>query len=162
MDDIMKIYTIGFFGHRNLYDIRRIDDKLSPIIKELIQTKPYVVFLVGRHGEFDKYVASLIKRIQKQVNSNNSELILVIPYAVANLEYYEKYYDNIIVPEIVCNVHPKFAITLKNRWIVEQADLVVVNVEQRRGGAYAAMKYAERFNKKIINLFDLEHDLHDK
>ena len=158
----MDVFTVSLFGHRKIENLWRLDKQISPVIKELLQEKSYVSFLIGRNGEFDEYVASIIKQIQKETRTENSEITLVLPYPVANIEYYEKYYDNIIVPEIVCNVHPKFAITLKNRWIVEQADLVVVNVEQRRGGAYAAMKYAERFNKKIINLFDLEHDLHDK
>lgn len=158
MNDLMKIYTVSFFGHRNLYDIRRIDKRLSPLLKELIQTKPYVSFLIGRHGEFDEYAASVIKRVQKEVGSDNNDLTLVIPYGVADIEYYENYYDNVIIPEIVDGVHPKLAITLKNRWMVEQSDLVIVNVEHSKGGAYTAMKYAERINKKIINLFDTEHN----
>ena len=160
MNNLIKIYTISFFGHRKLYDIRQIDERLSPLLKELIQTKPYVVFLIGRHGEFDEYVASLIKRVQKEVGSDNNDLTLVLPYTMADVEYYEKYYDSVIIPELVDGVHPKFAITLKNRWMVEQADLVIVNVEHRKGGAYTAMKYAERNNKKIINICDIECKWH--
>ena len=118
MNDHMKIYTISFFGHRKIYDIRQVDERLSPLLKELIQTKPYVAFLIGRHGEFDEYVASVIKRVQKEVGSDNNDLTLVLPYMMADIEYYEKYYDNVIIPEHVDGVHPKFAITLKNRWMV--------------------------------------------
>ena len=53
-------------------------------------------------------------------------------------------------------VHPKSAITLKNRWVVDFSDLVIVYVEKSKGGAYTAMKYAEKQNKKIINLFDMK------
>ena len=157
MNDIMKIYTVSFFGHRKLYDVRKTDGQLSPLLKELIKTKPYVAFLIGRQGEFDEYAASVIKRVQKEVGSDNNDLTLVIPYGVADIEYYENYYDNVIIPEIVDGVHPKLAITLKNRWMVEQSDLVIVNVEHRKGGAYTAMKYAERINKKIINLCDMDY-----
>lgn len=156
MNDIMKIYTVSFFGHRKLYDLRQIDERLSPLIKELIQTKPYVAFLIGRHGEFDEYAASVIKRVRKEIGSDNNDLTLVIPYTVADIEYYEKYYDNVIIPESVEGAHPKLAITLRNRWMVEQSDLVIVNVEHSKGGAYTAMKYAEKNNKKIINLCDRE------
>ena len=105
-------------------------------------------------------MASLIKRVQKEVGSDNNDLTLVLPYTMADVEYYEKYYDSVIIPELVDGVHPKFAITLKNRWMVEQADLVIVNVEHRKGGAYTAMKYAERNNKKIINICDIECKWH--
>ena len=77
---------------------------------------------------------------------------LVLPYTVANLEYYEKYYDGIIIPETVYGAHPKIAITLKNRWMVEQSELVITYVTRKKGGAYAALKYAQKRNKKIVNL----------
>lgn len=82
----------------------------------------------------------------------NNDITLVLPYMVADLEYYEKYYDSIIIPESVYGVHPKSAITLKNRWMIEQSDLVIVYVARKKGGAYTAMKYAEKLNKNVINI----------
>ena len=151
------MYTVCFFGHRNIRDLRRIDEKLIPILTDLIRTKPYLVFAVGRNGEFDEYVASVIKRVQKEWGKDNSSLTLVLPYTVSDLAYYEKYYDDIIIPDHLHGTHPKSAITMRNQWMVEQADLVIVNVEKMQGGAYAAMKYAERQAKKAINLADTRH-----
>ena len=39
--------------------------------------------------------------------------------------------------------------------MVEQADLVIVNVEQKQGGAYSAMRYAEKQFIPVINLATL-------
>lgn len=152
MDRFMQIYTVCFFGHRELYDLKRVEERLTPIVRELIQTKPYVVFLVGRNGEFDKFAASVIKKVQKEEDRKNSELVLVLPYIVADIGYYKKYYDSVTVPECVNGVHPKSAITKRNRWMVEQSKLVTVNVERNSGGAYTVMKYAKKLNKKVINL----------
>ena len=149
----MNSFTVSLFGHREIDDLRQLEVQLVPIIKQLIQTKPYVNFLIGRNGEFDEYAASVIKEVRKKVGKDNNDLILVLPYTVADIEYYEKYYDDIIIPESIHGTHPKFAITLKNRWMIEQSDLVLVYVERRKGGAYTAMKYAEKLNKKIVNLF---------
>lgn len=145
-------FKISLFGHREINDLRDLENKLIPIIKELIRKKAFVSFLIGRNGEFDEYTASLIKRIQRQEGKETSEMSLVIPYKLANLEYYEKYYDNIIIPEKLYGAHPKSAIELRNRWMVEVSDLVIVYVENENGGAYKAMKYAEKLNKNIINL----------
>ena len=153
----MQIYTVSFFGHREIQNHREIDERLEPILKELIRSKPFVSFLIGRSGEFDEYAASIIKRVQKAVGKESCELSLVLPYPVADLEYYEKYYDNVILPDAVCGAHPKSAIGRRNRWAVEQSDLVIVNVGHAKGGAYTAMKYAERLQKKIINLCDEAH-----
>ena len=90
--------------------------------------------------------------MRKESGEENSEIILVLPYTVANIEYYEKYYDDIIIPDRVYSAHPKSAIILRNRWMIESSDLVVVYVEHKTGGAYTAMKYAEKLNKRIINI----------
>ncbi len=148
----MNTYTISFFGHRVLYDLTRIDTQLFPLLKDLIQTKSYFSFLIGRQGEFDIYVASVIKRIQRESGKENNELTLVLPYAVADLPFYESYYDSIIIPECLQGAHPKSAITRKNRWMIEQSDLVIVLVDKETGGAYTALKYAKQRNKTVICL----------
>ncbi len=54
-----------------------------------------------------------------------SDLTLVLPYIVSGLEYYEKYYDNVLIPDTLYRVHPKRAITLRNRWMVENSELII-------------------------------------
>ena len=149
----MKIFTVSLFGHREIDNLRSLDERLTPIIKELIKTNEYVSFIIGRSGEFDEYAASVIKLARRDIGPENSDITLVLPYTVADIEYYEKYYDGIIIPEIVSGAHPKSAITLKNRWMIEQADWVIVYVNRDQGGACAAMKYAKKLNKKVINLY---------
>ena len=148
----MDFYTVSLFGHRKIENLFRLEDVLVPVIKDLMLTKEYISFLIGRNGEFDEFAASVIKRLQKEVRKDNNDMTLVLPYVVANLEYYEKYYDSVLIPEIMHDVYPKFAITLKNRWMIDRSDLVVVYSEHERGGAYTALKYAEKKNKRIIRL----------
>jgi len=148
----MVDFTVALFGHREVPDLSLLESKLVPIITELIRTNPYTVFMIGRNGEFDEYTASVIKRLQREYGKENSEITLILPYEVANIDCYEKYYDGIVIPESVCGAHFKSAITLRNRWMVEKADLILGYVERDRGGAYAAIKYAEKLGKRVINL----------
>ena len=148
----MEVFTVSLFGHRRIDDIRTIYDRLVPVIENLILTKSYIEFFIGRNGEFDECAASIIKQVQKGSNRGNSDINLILPYLVADIEYYEKYYDNVIIPECLYGIHPKLAITMKNRWMVEQSDLVIVYVQQKNGGAYRVMKYAEKLNKEVINI----------
>ena len=148
----MNVFTVSLFGHRELEDIHQIRAQLYPIIKKLLQSKNYISFLIGRNGAFDEYAASLIKQAQKEFGKENNDMSLVLPYAIANLEYYEKYYDSIILPEVVYNAHPKAAITLKNRWMIEKSDLIIVYSSHNKGGSYAALRYAQKLNKKIFFL----------
>jgi len=113
-----KPYRVAFFGHRYLDELRKVDDRLFPILKELIRQKPCVEFYIGRDGEFDEYAASLIKRAQKEEGKDNNVMILVLPYSKANMEDYEKYYDEIIIPDACYGKHFKGAITERNKWMV--------------------------------------------
>ena len=152
----MNIFTVSMFGHREIGDLRRLNESLLPIVKELIKTKTYVSFLIGRNGEFDEYAASVIKRAQKKLENINNDITLVLPYTVADIQYYEKYYDHVMIPESLYGVHPKSAITKKNQWMVEQSDLVIVWVERNKGGAYAAMEYAKKLGKYVVNLCEMK------
>lgn len=147
------IYRVAFFGHRRIYNIREIEEKLVPILNELILTKEYVEFYIGRNGDFDEFVASVIKRVQKQLDRDNNVMILTLPYTVKDIEYYEDYYDEIVIPEAIGKAHPKAAITLRNRWMAEICDLIICYIEREEGGAYAAVKYADKKNKAILNIF---------
>lgn len=148
----MYFYKVALFGHRDLSEHKRVESGLSDILTNLIRTKQYVEIYIGRNGEFDIFAASVVKRVQKRLGGENSELVLVLPYGVRDIEYYEKYYDSIVIPECVEGAHPKGAITKRNRWMIQECDLLVCFVERDFGGAYEALKYARSLNKRIINI----------
>ena len=156
----VDVFTVALFGHREIDDLRRLEKKLIPVIENLIRTKSFVSFWIGRHGEFDEFAASVIKSVQRKTGAENSELVLVLPYTIAHLSDYENYYDQILIPECIYGLHPKAIITAKNQYMIDQCDLAVFYVERTFGGAYAAMKYAKKKNKETLNLFydDLVQD----
>ena len=147
----MDIYRIAFIGHREIHGQYHIEDRLEQIIIEHLRSKEYVELYVGRNGDFDISVASAAKRVQKAFGHQNSSLILLEPYPMKDDPYYGSFYDEIVCP-VERSTHPKGAITKRNRWMIEHADLLVAYVEEGRdGGAYTALKYAERQGLKIIN-----------
>ena len=152
----MEIYTVTFFGHRELSVPFTIEERLEQFLREIIQTKEYVDFLVGRDGEFDQLVSSTIRRCKEKYGGGNVSHILVLPYERAdyrdNVESFEEYYDEV---EICCEssqAHPKGAIHVRNKAMVDRSDIVICCVEHKYGGAYTAMRYAETAGKEIINL----------
>lgn len=148
---IARPYRIALFGHRDFGEHRLLEKYFPPLLKELIRKESFVEIYIGRNGEFDLYAASLVKRVQKETGKESSELICVLPYPQKDEEYYENYYDCIMIPECLIKAHPKGAITKRNRWIVEQADLLICYVERENGGAYNALKYARQLGKQIVN-----------
>lgn len=153
---MMQVYMVSFFGHRRMDDSIRVERRLEELIKELLFTKQYVEFLVGRDGDFDLLVASVIRRCKRECRSDNSSLVWVLPYMTAdfrnNEEAYYAYYDEI---EVFSGTHYKAAFQQRNRHMIDRSDLAVFCVEKNKGGAYSTMKYAAAQSVETINLYNI-------
>ena len=147
----MEIYRVSFIGHRELYRIQYVEDRLEKIVRDLLLKKEYVEFYVGRNGDFDISVASVIKRVQKAFGAYNSSLILVLPYHTSNEAYYKNFYDEVWLP-LEGRIHFKAAITKRNEWLIDNSELLIAYVEKQYGGAYNTLKYAEKNGVQIINV----------
>ena len=123
MGDYMEIYTVSFFGHRELSDGFEIEKELEKLVRELIRKKEYIDFLVGCNGEFDTLVSSVIRRIMKENDYGNASHILVLPYQTAeyrdNAENLKEYYTEIEICGQSAAAHFRSAFQIRNRAMVE-------------------------------------------
>lgn len=153
---MLPVFTVCFFGHRQIEDFRLADERTEALIRRLILEKEYVEFLVGREGEYDQIVSSAIRRVKREVFAENSSHIWVLPYQKAelsrNLPSFEAYYDEIEICEASSAAHPKAAIQIRNRCMVDRSDLCVFFIERQEGGAWQTMQYASSCEKAVINL----------
>jgi len=109
------------------------------------------MFYVGQQGAFDGFVRSVLK-----------ELVLVYPhirYAVVlerlppkRDEFDTRDYSDTMLPEGIETVHPRFAISWRNKWMLKQSDYVVTYITHFWGGAAQFAEKAERQKKNVINL----------
>ena len=153
---MLEIFTVAFFGHRYIDNPLKAEELLEKQIRKLINEKEYVDFLVGRNGEFDQCVSSTVLRVRKNVRDDNSALVLMLPYPTAeylnNEEYFHDYYTDVEISYAASMAHPKSAIQIRNREMVDRADLIICYVEHNEGGAYKTKKYALERDKAVINL----------
>lgn len=116
--------------------------------------KGCTVFYTGAMGDFDGLFSSTVRRA-KMVYTN-IKLICVKPYFTAELnenkEYYEVFYDDIIIPDEIAGTHYKAAIKARNRWMIEMSDIVLGYTIRNSGGAFAALRYAEKYGREIIDI----------
>lgn len=154
----MNTYTVSFFGHRMIENALEIEKRLERFIRTLLQEHEYVEFLIGRDGEFDQLVSSVIRRCKRECRSDNSAHIWVLPYVTAefrdNEESFRDYYDEIEICEAAAGCHYKNAHQIRNRAMVDRSDLVVFCIQQVSGGAWQTMKYAKKQGIPCINLND--------
>lgn len=150
----MNTYTVSFFGHRQIYDVIQVERRLEMLIRRLLTEKPFVEFLVGRDGDFDQLVSSVIHRCQRTLRSDNSSHVWVLPYPTAeylnNANAYRDYYDEVEVCE--ATRHYKAAFQFRNRSMVDRSDLVICYIDHKSGGAYQAVCYAQKSGIPCINL----------
>ncbi len=151
-----KPFSISLFGHRYIDDARDLEERLEAVLSGIFESHGYVEIFIGRNGDFDVIAASLIKNLKKRYSDNEIVLVLTLPYTVKDIEYYEKYYDEIIIPHEIEIVHHKKAITARNEWMVDHSDVVIGYVERLTGGAYNALRYAEKNGKMTLNLKETE------
>ena len=64
----------------------------------------------------------------------------------------DEYYDEIEICQVSAKAHFKGATQIRNREMVDRADLIVCCIDHEYGGAYQTIQYAQKQNKKIINL----------
>ena len=152
----MDIYTVSFFGHRQIINSQHIEKILAQIIKKLIVNKEFVEFLVGRNGDFDILTASVIKQMIKKYAYHNASLTLVLPYMRAefrdNEQSFLNYYDTVEICSESEKAHFKSAIQIRNKSMVDRSDVVICYVEHQQGGAYTTMQYAYKQKKKVLNI----------
>ncbi|MBO5359563.1 MAG: hypothetical protein J6B25_01845 [Clostridia bacterium] len=142
----MKEQTVTFFGHRDTP--KEIESALRLTLIDLIENKNATVFYVGNHGNFDDMV-------RRQLEDLSQTYPITYSVVLAYLPTEKNKYDNLtntIYPEGLENVPKRFAISYRNKWMIQQADTVVSYVIRTYGGAAQFKELAERLDKTVFEL----------
>ena len=162
---MLNIFTVAFFGHRYVDNIIKIEDLLEKQIRKVIDENEYVDFLVGRNGDFDQCVSSSVLHVRKNHRNYNSALVLVLLYPTAeylnNENFFYDYYTDVEISHAASVAHPKSAIQIRNREMVDRADLIICYIGHQKGSAWQTVDYAMKQGKAVINLSD-EHENNSK
>ena len=81
----MNIFTVSFFGHREIERPSEVETRLEKLLRDIVIQKEYVEFLIGRDGEFDLLASSVIRRAVRDYGFGNTSFVLVLPYMKAEL-----------------------------------------------------------------------------
>jgi hypothetical protein len=61
-------------------------------------------------------------------------------------------YSDTMLPEGIESVHPRYAISWRNNWMLQHSEYVVAYVTHSWGGAAQYAKRAKTSKKRVINL----------
>ena len=142
--------TVAFCGHSNYIGNKEDEKRIIDFLEYRLKQKSCDFFL-GGYGGFDNFCYTISKRYREKYK--DSKLIFVTPYIDEG--YLRKRsgnsFDEIIYPQIE-NVPPRYAITHRNRWIVEKSDIIIAYGNHNYGGAYTMYKYAQKCKKESYNI----------
>lgn len=161
------------FGHRVM--LMDVEKPLRAVLERLVAERGVAVFYTGGMGEFDELFARTVRSMKRECPS--LRLVLVMPYLTQKIAigkkkdgtvyggqitratfdgpghgWYEALYDEILIPAELDGVHPKAAIGLRNRWMVDRSDIVIAALHRDFGGAADAVRYAEKRGKEVVRI----------
>ncbi len=143
---------VTFCGHSDFTPSIAMEEKLLAILETNVGDEKTDFFL-GGYGNFDSFAFKMGKIYQK--THPNVSLVYVTPYFCdPHLKEKAQAYDSILYPPLE-NVPPKFAISRRNKYMAENADLVIAYIKRSRGGAYQTYANAMQKGKTTINLAEL-------
>ncbi len=141
---------IAFCGHSTY--VRNFEDekKVLEILEHRIGDTPSEFFL-GEYGNFDHFAYICAKKYKE--THPYVKLIFITPYLTEKslIQWKKDRFDLVIYPELE-RIPPRYAISHRNRWIVEQADIIIAYIAHEYGGAYTMYRYAKRKGKEVYNI----------
>ena len=148
---------ISFIGHAEVARSDEVKELVKKQIKDVAHGYDNVTFYLGGYGGFDEICAQACKELKRELV--NAELVYVAPYISISEQRKIKdlqvcgLCDSSVYPPLE-STPPRFAISKRNDWMMQNADLVVAYVNHSYGGAYKALQTAKRKHKKIVNICD--------
>ena len=133
-----------FFGHGDCPETKY--SNILRAIQNLIKEKKVTTFYVGTQGNFD----SLVYRALCCLRADYPQIRI---YRV--LAYLPK--DNSLISDSILLegielIHPRYAISWRNRWMIEHSGYVIAYITHNFGGAARFVDEAKRKGKTVIDL----------
>ena len=135
-----------FFGHRDTPE--GIEPLLRAAILSLIENQTVCLFYVGNHGSFDTMVRRQLSEMEK---THGIRYFIVLAYLPKKDDQLAND-PHTLFPENMETVLPRFAISKRNRWMLERCQYVVTYVRSDVGGAAQCKLLAEKKGKTVIEL----------
>ena len=139
--------TCCFFGHREV--THNIRGRLTAIIEKLTTENGVTNFYVGHQGQFDSMVYSVLREL-KEVYPNIRYTVVLAYMPDSYIK--EVYGEDTLFLDDMESVPKRFAISIRNDWMIQHSDYAVCYVYKITGGA---AKFREKAEKKGLRVVDV-------
>lgn len=142
----MRSNICTFFGHSMVP--KEIEPTLRSTLIDLIENKDVKMFYVGNHGQFDCMVHRTLRELSALYAISYNVVLAYMPKKRDDSDMTD--YSDTILPDVIETVPKRFAISYRNKWMIQKSDYVVTYVTHDLGsGAAQFKKLAEKKGKKL-------------
>ena len=134
-----------FIGHEQTPC--EIKEKLCDQIELLITKYGVDTFFVGTHGNFDRIVYDSLCQLERKYKITTK---IVLAYLSQKTDWYDL--SKTIFPAQLDNVPPKYAISKRNKYMIEQSNYMICYVDNTQTNAYVFAKMAIKKGLLVFNL----------
>ena len=136
-----------FFGHKDAPSSikMRLEEIIEALINEGVKN-----YYVGNNGNFDFYVQGVLENIVKKHNDIRFSVVLSTINETA-IRTKQKY---TVFPEGLENALPKFAISKRNDWMINNSQIVITYVRHNFSNSHKWLEKAKKKGLRVINLGD--------
>lgn len=164
MDENNKaLYRCCFTGHRpeklNMAETE-IRKRLEKMIRQAVDDG-YTSFISGMARGVDIWAAQIV--LQLRQTNNNIKLICALPFigfeksrSLPERQLYENILESADYVKLVCNRYFPGCFQIRNQYMVNNSSRVIAAYNGSAGGTRNTIRYAERKNIEIVNLFENE------
>lgn len=152
----MSINNLGdnmicsFFGHRSIP--KDIGELIKKSIADLIEAEPSdITFYVGNKGGFDRVVQYSLAQLREKYPE--IKVFVVLDYLPVEKDNY--FNLPTIMPDGFERVPKRFAMSHRNKWMIEQCDLAIVYCENIPSNTRKYIEMLKRKEKAVINIADM-------
>lgn len=145
-----------FFGHHDCPST--IKPKLKEVLIDLIEHHNVDTFYVGRQGMFDLIVRSVLRELMQLYPHIEYSVVLErIPERKNEVDLND--YSDTMLPEGIENIHPRYAISWRNRWMIKRSEYVITYVAYSLGRSAKFAEMAVKSEKKVYNLATSDNEI---
>lgn len=151
-----------FTGHRNIEALtpQKIGEALEKVLVDLIENEGFTDFRAGGAKGFDTIAAMAVLELKKRYP--HIKLHLVLPHKNQDAYFlpFEKklYRYTLSVADSVTYIQEHYSresLFVRNRALVDGADLCIAYLEKLTGGTYYTVNYARKNKVKTMNLMKI-------
>lgn len=136
----------------------RFENKLYDAVFSLPQENCFT-FYCGMASGFDIVAGEAVVALKKLISTSKIELIAVVPFKnqadTFEAEWQSRYYELLKKVDRIIYIsenYEKSCYQKRNRYMVDNSDIVLTWFDGKQGGTAATLNYASKLGKKIVNL----------